>query len=144
MMLAALWFLFGSSLTMAIALQFGFMTADYHSLSCNVRFMATCDGVTLRAQPGTRMVARYGYAWRPYARRAPELSARGLGDADVVPASGLDSLAEKLPGLYCYSRPGNRYAIGVHHAWLISVTASMYLFARWSIRRSARIKSLSP
>jgi hypothetical protein len=142
--LLVLRFLFGVTLTIAMTTQFGWAKVCVRSpqgtyiVRTYVRGLVMC-GAPDEAFPFQFLVHHGGITGDSYNEWRQQFSFWFGSEPTTF------QYITSVPGLEFRRRqyPANpvEYYITLHHAWLISITATLYLFTRGRIRRTARTQS---
>lgn len=127
--LIVLRYMFGTSTALAIFLQFFWVIG--HLIIPGSKFVmeGQRNSLTLTVTSDNLPRWSYDYHWIHHPESA-------YGWSWTVPVAREHRL---LPGFY-YTF-GNWTRINIHHFWFIGITAALYLFTRWRIRRTARLQS---
>jgi hypothetical protein len=145
MTLIALRYLFGVSLAITIGLQFGWIDAFRASRTGTLGAFADSTGLTLSDTPNlqtacTQYRLRYGNNdSQPGSQKKDLATVWQVPNWDHTTLNPLHVL--KLSWATDSLVAREIWAVSIHHAWLISITAALYLFTRWRIRRTARLQS---
>jgi len=140
--LIGLGFMFGVSLVLALVGQFAWVSARLDSP--RERFSTTVGSWGLELTASSRIVASTSF----------NLQYSHSGSFKIAPRLPLDQLRRAdsrwvadfypVPGL-AFHRVYNRFfaarIVVINPLLLISITAALYLFARWRIRRTARLQN---
>jgi len=129
LILIALWFMLGSSIAIVIGLQFVWVAGVICTPVVDFGYWGDRDGLGAGIIPDLqkRWLCRF-HCRRYESKRFP---------IEVIRKPQYRFVS----GVYCSISVTYGLSFGLHHVWLISLTAAMYIFARWRIRRSAILKN---
>jgi len=128
--LVVLRIVFCMSIAAAVSAQFAGAKVRFFTPPFDLGLATNRAAVTLIIRPPTFGEWRLWYESAPYGN--PETGS-------VIPWSRfLDSSQSLVPGFY-FNAGRTAWRITINHFWLIGITATLCLFARWRIRRSARL-----
>lgn len=131
-LLIVLGFMFGVSPLFALATQFVWVQVDFECPGSEFPVIGLANGIVLQHMPSD------DNAWDLRFDHGQH------SENDRWPADWPDRVAEEpnavgIPSLFVVVIRDWRL-MSINHFWLSSITAALYLFTRWRIRRTARLQ----